>query len=172
MDATARKAMFRNMVTSLMEHGQIRTTQARAKELRRFAERVISIGKRAPSATQIEGLAGEELRVAKANRVAAIRRARVWVNNDEAMSRVFGEYADRFRQRPGGYTRVIKLGKRAGDNAPMAVIMLVEEPYVASAPKKEAPVKAAAEKVEAEEAPMDDIGGELEAADAAQASEE
>ena len=171
MDASARKAMFRNMVTSLLERGQIRTTQAKAKELRRFAERVISIGKRAPSAGDLDGLAGEELRSAKANRVAAIRRARVWVNNDEAMKKIFGEYADRFRERPGGYTRVVKTGKRAGDNAPMAVILLVDEAYVPSEPKKVEPVKAE-EAVVLEQGPMDDVGGELEATGDQEAAEE
>jgi large subunit ribosomal protein L17 len=112
MDSSARDAMFRNMVTSLMLHGQIKTTEARAKELRRFAERVITLGKNA--------------RAEDANRLHAVRRARLWVNNDEAMDKVFGEYADRFANRPGGYTRVIKAGRRPGDNAPMAIISLVE----------------------------------------------
>ena len=122
MDSSARKAMLRNMVTSLMVHGQIRTTEARAKELRGFAEKVITIGKRAPS---LDGLDGEALAKAKAQRVAAIRRARLWVNDDDGLSLVFGEYAERFAERPGGYTRVVKAGRRAGDNAPMAVISLV-----------------------------------------------
>ena len=74
MDSSARKAMFRNMVTSLMVHGRIKTTKQRAKELRRVAERVISVGKRAPSLTDLEGLEGEALQQAKADRVAAIRR--------------------------------------------------------------------------------------------------
>jgi len=66
MDSSARKAMFRNMVTSLMVHGRIKTTQARAKELRGFAERMISVGKHAPTLASLEGLAGEELKQAKA----------------------------------------------------------------------------------------------------------
>ncbi len=126
MDSSARKAMWRNMVTSLMLHGQIRTTEQRAKELRRFADRVITIGKRAPSIVSFEGLADDELRQARANRVAAIRRAKQWVNNDEALDLVFTEYAERFRTRPGGYTRIVKAGRRGGDNASMAIIELVE----------------------------------------------
>ena len=78
MDASARKAMFRNMVTSLMIHEQIRTTEARAKELRKYAERVISLGKRAPTETDLNGLKGGKLQEAKAKRVHAIRRARLW----------------------------------------------------------------------------------------------
>ena len=111
-----RIAMFRNMVTSLMEHGQIRTTQARAKELRRFADQVISIGKRAPSATQLEGLAGEELRVAKAHRVAAIRRARAatsrhWPKSQERSAMSFGY---RSRVPRGGCRSTAAAGSRRG----------------------------------------------------------
>ena len=128
MDSSARKAMFRNMVTSLMVHGRIKTTKQRAKELRRVAERVITVGKRAPTLTDLEGLEGEALQQAKADRVAAIRRMKLWVNNDDAIQKLMGEYADRFRTRPGGYTRVVKLSRRrAGDNAEMAIIELVEE---------------------------------------------
>jgi large subunit ribosomal protein L17 len=134
MDSSARKAMFRNMVTSLMVHGRIRTTKQRAKELRRVAERVISVGKRAPTQADLEGLAGDELQQAKADRVAAIRRMKLWVNDDTAIEKLMGEYADRFRTRPGGYTRVVKLSRRRpGDNAEMAVIELVEEMGAVSA---------------------------------------
>lgn len=127
MDSSARKAMFRNMVTSLMLHGSIKTTTARAKELRRFAEKVITMAKNAPSSDAISGLEGEELSAAKASRVHAIRRARLWINNDEAMDKLFGDYASRFADRAGGYTRVIKAGIRAGDNADLAIIELVGE---------------------------------------------
>lgn len=137
MDGSQRKAMFRNMTTSLMIHGQIRTTEARAKELRRFAERLISIGKRAPSAADVEAATGEALQRAKADRVTAIRRLKEWLQDDVAVERVMGEYADRFRSRPGGYTRVVKAGRpRPGDNAPMAVIQLVEA-WAGSAPAAE-----------------------------------
>lgn len=119
MDASARKAMLRNMVTSLLLHGSVRTTQARAKELRGYAERVITLGKKGVN----PGLSDEAANTAR--RVHLIRRARRWVNNDEALANVFGEYAERFEGRPGGYTRVIKAGKRPGDNADMAIISLV-----------------------------------------------
>ena len=127
MDASARKAMFRNMVTSLLLHEQIRTTEARAKELRKYAEKVITLGKRAPSTADLEALSGEELQAAKAARVHALRQARLWVNNADVLSRVFGEYAERYAARPGGYTRVVKAGRRSGDNAPMAIIALVSD---------------------------------------------
>ena len=146
--------MFRNMVTSLMLHGQIRTTEHRAKELRRYADRVITISKRAPSATDLDGLDGDELQRATARRVHAMRRARLWVNNDEALQKVFGEYRERFLTRPGGYTRVIKAGFRPGDNARMAIIQLVETwegPSESAAPADLPPVDVA-EEVEAEAA--------------------
>ena len=152
MDSSARKAMFRNMVTSLMLHGQIKTTVARAKELRKHAERVITIGKKSPSAASIDSLDGEAQRQARADRVAAIRRVRRWVNNDEALGRVFDEYAERFRARPGGYTRVIKTNQRAGDNAAMAIIALVgdyEPKAVKTKPEPKAPKAKAAAPAEA-----------------------
>lgn len=125
-NSTHRKAMFRNMVTALMVHGTIQTTTQRAKELRRVADRVISLGKRAPSEADISALSGDDQQAARAARVAAIRRAKLWLHDDGAMSKVFGEYAERFRTRPGGYTRIVKGGFRSGDNAEMAVIALVE----------------------------------------------
>jgi large subunit ribosomal protein L17 len=123
MDSTQRKAMFRNMVTSLLLHGSIRTTEERAKELRKFADRVVTIGKSAPS---VEGLEGDALAQARAKRVNAIRRARLWLNDMAAVEQLFGVVAPRLATRAGGYTRVIKAGLRPGDQARMAVIQLVE----------------------------------------------
>ena len=143
MDSSARKAMFRNMVTSLMLHGQIRTTEARAKELRHHAERLITISKRAPSLADLEGLSGDDLARAKAHRVAAIRRIRQVVMDGDVVQRIMGDYAERYRTRPGGYTRVVKLTRpRPGDNARMAVIQLVTEPCVPK-PKKQTDAPAA-----------------------------
>jgi large subunit ribosomal protein L17 len=123
--------MFRNMVTSLMLHGRIRTTEAKAKDLRGVAERILTLGKRIPPSA-LEGLSGDELATAKAQRLHNIRRARRTIADKEALGLVFGEYAERYKERPGGYTRVLKVGVRAGDNAPMAVIELVDHPRVAS----------------------------------------
>lgn len=163
MDSSARKAMLRNMATSLFVHGQIRTTEARAKELRRYAERLITIGKRAPSKAQLESMSGAELATARAHRVAAIRRLKRVLMNDEAIQLVMGDYADQFRSRPGGYTRVIKLGRpRPGDNARMAVISLVAEPVVFK--EKRAPV------ADAEEAqPTEEVAREITPDDATEA---
>jgi large subunit ribosomal protein L17 len=149
MNSSQRKAMFRNMATSLILHGQIRTTEPRAKELRRFAERLISIGKRAPSAADVAAASGEALAQAKADRVTAIRRLAEYLMSDEAIAMVMGEYADRYRTRPGGYTRIVKLARlRPGDKAPMAVIQLVEAlgaapSAAAEAPPAEAPAEGA-----------------------------
>ncbi|MAG32077.1 MAG: 50S ribosomal protein L17 [Deltaproteobacteria bacterium] len=101
-----RKALLRNMVTSLLEHEQIRTTDAKAKELRGVAERMITLGKRGT--------------------LHARRQALKTIRSQSVTSKVFDKLADRYRERPGGYTRVIKLGNRAGDAAPMSIIELVD----------------------------------------------
>ena len=101
-----RKALFRNMVTSLLEHEQIRTTDAKAKELRGVAERMITLGKKGT--------------------LHARRNALRTIRSKEVTAKLFDELAARYRDRPGGYTRVIKLGQRPGDAAPMAIIELVD----------------------------------------------
>lgn len=131
-NSSHRKAMFRNMVTSLLRYEQIRTTEAKAKELRGYVERVITLGSRAPTVDQIEALSGEEQAQARAARVHAIRRARLWVNDREVLQKLFSEHAERYSERPGGYTRVIKGGVRPGDNAPMAIIELVRDTQAAA----------------------------------------
>ncbi|MDH3377573.1 MAG: 50S ribosomal protein L17 [Gammaproteobacteria bacterium] len=101
-----RTAMFRNMTASLFEHEQIRTTLAKAKELRSVAEPLITLSK-VPSL---------------ANRRLAYARLR----NREAVSKLFDDLGVRFKDRPGGYLRVLKCGHRSGDNAPMAYVQLVD----------------------------------------------
>lgn len=101
-----RQAMFRNMAASLFEHEQIRTTLAKAKELRRVAEPLITLGK-SPSL---------------ANRRLAYARLR----NRKAVGKLFDDLGTRFKDRPGGYLRILKCGPRPGDNAPMAYVQLVE----------------------------------------------
>ena len=101
-----RKAMFMNMSNALIKHEQITTTLAKAKELKRFVEKVITLGKK-----------GDLLS----------RRKTVSILQDQKMSKkVFDVLADRYKGRPGGYTRIIKLGNRFGDNAPTAVIEFVD----------------------------------------------
>ncbi len=101
-----RLAMYRNMVTSLLEHGRVETTDAKAKEVRRIAERMITLGKRGT--------------------LHARRRALRVIRSREVAARVFGDLAERFRERPGGYTRVLKLRRRVGDAAPLSILELVE----------------------------------------------
>ncbi|HIF62725.1 MAG TPA: 50S ribosomal protein L17 [Deltaproteobacteria bacterium] len=106
-NSSHRKAMFRNMVTSLIDLGGITTTDAKAKELRRVADRMITLGKK--------------------QTVAARRQARRFVRTDSALARLFNDVAPRFMQREGGYTRIIKLGRRKGDNAALSRIELTEQ---------------------------------------------
>lgn len=120
-----RIAMMRNMVTSLIEHERIETTIIKAKELRKLAERMVSLGKQGT--------------------LHARRRAAAVVRTPDAVAKLFSDLAARFKDRQGGYTRVLKLGFRQGDAAPMALIE-----YVDYDPTKKA--KAKAEKAEAKEA--------------------
>ncbi|MDC3112376.1 50S ribosomal protein L17 [Pelagibacteraceae bacterium] len=102
-----RKAMFMNMSNALIKHEQITTTLAKAKELRRFVEKIITLGKK-----------GDLLS----------RRKAVSILQDQKMSKkVFDVLAERYKTRAGGYTRIIKLGNRYGDNAPTAVIEFVDK---------------------------------------------
>lgn len=114
-----RQAMFRNMSASLFEHEAIRTTLPKAKELRRVAEPLIT-------------MAGNDT---VANRRLAFARLR----NKEAVTKLFDELGPRYRERPGGYLRILKAGFRAGDNAPMAFVELVDRPVADEA--EEAPVQ-------------------------------
>jgi large subunit ribosomal protein L17 len=101
-----RRAMLRNLVTSLLEHERVRTTDAKAKEVRRVADRMITLGKRGT--------------------LHARRQALRTVRSKEVASKLFDSLADRYRQRAGGYTRIYKLGARPGDRAPMSLIELVD----------------------------------------------
>ena len=101
-----RDAMFSNMTASLLRHEQIITTLPKAKELRRFADRMITLGKRG-------GL-------------HARRQAASFLRDDDLVRKLFDSLATRYRERPGGYTRVLRAGFRRGDNAPVAVIELVD----------------------------------------------
>lgn len=103
-----RKAMYRNMVASLVEHELIKTTVPKAKELRRVAEPLITLGK-------VDSVA---------NRRLAFDRLR----SKAAVGKLFNELGPRYDARPGGYLRILKCGYRAGDKAPMAYVELVERP--------------------------------------------
>ena len=101
-----RKAMFSNMVLSLLDHEQITTTLPKAKELRRIADKMITLGKRGD--------------------LHARRQALSVLKDNEIVGKLFAGLAERYKERNGGYTRVLKAGNRYGDMAPMAVIELVD----------------------------------------------
>ena len=105
-NASHRNAMFRNMIVSLLKHEQIKTTVAKAKELRRFAEPIITLSKESTLA----------------NKRSAFNKLR----DRDIVAKLFDEIGVRMKERPGGYTRILKCGNRAGDNAPMAYIQLVD----------------------------------------------
>jgi len=142
-NSSHRKAMYRNMVTSLILLEQIQTTESKAKELRSIAEKVLTLGRRVPPSS-LEGLEGQALQDAQAARVHAIRQARKWVTNRDALDRVFNEYSERYKDRPGGYLRVVKLGSRVGDNAPINVVSLIpaDEPLTFKEVRKPDPPSA------------------------------
>jgi large subunit ribosomal protein L17 len=107
-----REAMFRNMAASLIKEELIRTTLPKAKELRRVAEPLITLAK-------TDGVANRRLAFAR-------------LRDKQAVGKLFVELGPRFRERPGGYLRILKCGFRAGDNAPMAYVELMDRPQAAS----------------------------------------
>ena len=111
-----RKAMLRTMVTSFLKHEKIKTTDLKAKELRKVAEKMISLGKRGD--------------------LHARRQAAAYVREREMVGKLFGELSARYRDRSGGYTRIVKMGYRAGDNAAMSIIEFVRDPEAEKAKKK------------------------------------
>jgi large subunit ribosomal protein L17 len=124
-----RKAMFANMVSSLIEHEQIKTTLPKAKELKRIADKIITLGKRGD--------------------LHARRLAHSEIKQEAAVAKLFGTLGPRYKDRQGGYTRVLKAGFRYGDMAPMAIIELVDRDASAKGAGDKARVAAEAEAVEA-----------------------
>ncbi len=120
-----RQAMLRNMATSLIEHEIIRTTLPKAKELRRVIEPLITLAKEdnvAHRRLAYSRLSGRQVRRDVTGRKFAPSRAR------QAVIKLFTELGPRFKSRPGGYTRILKMGFRVGDAAPMALVELLERP--------------------------------------------
>ncbi|HEC16918.1 MAG TPA: 50S ribosomal protein L17 [Sedimenticola sp.] len=107
-NSSHRKAMFRNMTCSLLRHELIKTTLPKAKELRRVAEPIITLG--------------------KTDSVARRRQAFARLRDAEAVGKLFNELGPRYADRPGGYLRILKCGYRAGDKAPMAYVELLDRP--------------------------------------------
>ena len=107
-NSSHRKAMFRNMAASLMRHEVIKTTLPKAKELRRVAEPLITL--------------------AKTDSVHKRRLAFARLRDRDVVTKLFNELGPRYKDRPGGYLRILKMGYRAGDKAPMALVELVDRP--------------------------------------------
>jgi len=102
-----KEAMFRNMVTSVIKHERIRTTDTKAKEIRKIAEKMITLGKRGD--------------------LHARRQALAFVRDKDMVKKLFGELSERYRERNGGYTRIIKTGYRVGDNAAISILELISD---------------------------------------------
>jgi large subunit ribosomal protein L17 len=102
-----RVAMFRNMVTSFLTHEKVVTTDAKAKELRPIAEKMITLGKKGD--------------------LHAIRQAAAYIRDKKAVTKLFSVIAPRYKERQGGYTRIVKLGMRPGDAAPCSLIEFVQD---------------------------------------------
>ena len=105
-DSAHRKALYSNLAGALLEHGRIQTTEAKAKAVKPFAEKLITLGKRGD--------------------LSARRKALSELRSPDVVSHLFSEIAPRFAERPGGYTRIVKLGQRQGDAAEMVYLELVD----------------------------------------------
>jgi large subunit ribosomal protein L17 len=122
-DASHRKALYANLASALIEHGRIKTTIAKAKEVRPIAEQMITLGRRGD--------------------IAARRQALAYLRSQDVVHKLFSEVAPRFADRPGGYSRIVRLGPRQGDSAEMAYLELVDHvpPAVAPAPARREPAE-------------------------------
>jgi large subunit ribosomal protein L17 len=148
-DSAHRRALYANLAGALIEHGRIRTTVTKAKAVRPFAEQMITLGRRGD--------------------LHARRQATAFLRSRDVVHKLFAEVAPLFKDRPGGYTRIVKIGPRPGDAAEMAYLELVEEAYVARerAARATAPVPAEdVETPEPEEHPQAETAAETEGAEA------
>jgi large subunit ribosomal protein L17 len=123
-----KEAMLRNMVTSVIKHERIRTTDLKAKELKKIAEKMITLGKRGT--------------------LHARRQALAVVRNKDMVGKLFGELTERYRNRAGGYTRIVKAGYRFGDNAPVSILEFIPDEKKKEKAKPKAKVKAKEKKAE------------------------
>jgi len=121
-----RRALLRNLVTSFLERERVRTTLAKARSLRPVAEKLITLGKRGT--------------------LHARRQALAFMTKEEAVKKLFDDIGPRFKERPGGYTRIVKLDRRAGDGAEMAMVELVGTEFKAKTKKKKKDAKKPAAK--------------------------
>ncbi|MGZ4291472.1 MAG: 50S ribosomal protein L17 [Gaiellaceae bacterium] len=144
-DSAHRKALYSNLAGALIEHGRIKTTVTKAKAVKPLAEQMITLGRRGD--------------------LHARRQATAFLRSRDVVHKLFAEVAPLFRDRPGGYTRIVKIGPRPGDAAEMAYLELVDEEYVAKEREARTPEPAAVaepepeaveEEAEADEAPAED----------------
>jgi large subunit ribosomal protein L17 len=129
-DSAHRRALYANLAGALIEHGRIRTTVTKAKAVKPLAEQMITLGRRGD--------------------LHARRQATSFLRSRDVVHKLFAEVAPLFKDRPGGYTRIVKLGPRAGDSAEMAYLELVDEEYVAAEREARTPEPVAVEEPEAE----------------------
>lgn len=110
--------MLRNMVTSFLKYEKVKTTDVKAKELRKVAEKMVTLGKRGD--------------------LHARRQALAFVRDPDVVAKLFSELSERYRQRPGGYTRIVKMGYRTGDNAPLSSVEFIDAVQKKKPAKKKA----------------------------------
>jgi large subunit ribosomal protein L17 len=130
-DSAHRKALYANLAGALIEHGRIRTTVTKAKAVKPIAEQMITLGRRGD--------------------LHARRQATSFLRSRDVVHKLFAEVAPLFKDRPGGYTRIVKIGPRAGDSAEMAYLELVDEAYVEKEREARTPEPVAAEPEAVEE---------------------
>jgi len=131
--AAHRVALLRNLVTSLLDHELIETTEPRAKELKRVADQMITLGKRGD--------------------LHARRQAASFIRERDVVTKLFDDLAERYKKRPGGYTRVLKSRIRVGDAAPLSIVELVDRPAPGKTPEPPPEKKAPEKKTKAKKAP-------------------
>ena len=169
-DTSSRRAMLRNLAANLITHERIETTDAKAKELRRVAERLISKAKRLGKVAYTpnsELSPGDRAKRLHAERLVGAYVPRFGVNASgekiDIIAKVMTNLTKRFEERPGGYTRITKIGPRRGDGAPVSVIELVDAPAVTDKVRAAPPApaeEAEAAPAEATEAPATEAKGE------------
>jgi large subunit ribosomal protein L17 len=139
-DSAHRKALYSNLAGALIEHGRIRTTVTKAKAVKPLAEQMITLGRRGD--------------------LHARRQATSFLRSRDVVHKLFAEVAPLFKDRPGGYTRIVKIGPRAGDSAEMAYLELVDEQYVAKEREARTPEPVAEAEPEATEDETLDAGSD------------
>ena len=132
-DAAHRKALYSNLAGALIEHGRIKTTVTKAKAVKPYAEQMITLGRRGD--------------------LHARRQATAFLRSRDVVHKLFADVAPRFKDRPGGYARIIKIGPRPGDSAEMAYLELVDEEYVTTQREERATAVAVEPEPEAEVEP-------------------